>query len=102
MTTSKGGPPKGKKQSASHKAKRAKAVTGRKNGAYKDGRRSYRRKAGAKKGEVVHHKNGNRKDNRPSNLQKLKGKKAGAKTTSKHERVTKRGQGRKKGGRNRR
>lgn len=100
MTTRKGGPPKGKKQSTAHKRKRAKAVTGKKNGAYKDGRRSYRRIAGAKKGEVVHHKDSNRRNNKKSNLQKLKGKKSGAKTTSRHERVTSRGQGRKKGSTN--
>jgi len=94
------GPKKGSKKSSAHKKKLAKAVTGKKNGRFKDGRRSYRRIAGAKSGDVVHHKNGNRNDNRPSNLVKLKGKKRGTNTTTKHEKLTKRGQGRKKGSKN--
>ena len=43
----------GRPQSAATKKKIAKAVTGKKNPAYKDGRRSYRRIAGAKKGEHI-------------------------------------------------
>lgn len=100
MTTRKGGPPKGYKQSASHKRKKSKAATGKKNPQYKDGRRSYRRIAGAKEGEVTHHKDGDRTNNKKSNLINLKAKKKGAKTTSKHEKLTKRGQGRKKGSKN--
>ena len=87
-------PKKGYKQSPSHKKKRAKAVTGSKNGAYKDGRRSYRTKAGAKNndGTVVHHKDGNRKNNTKSNLQRLSDgkKKPGRNTTPKHEKLTNR------------
>lgn len=79
------GPKKGSTKSASHKRKLAKAVQGNKNGRYKDGRRSYRRIAGAKSGEVVHHKDGNRSNNKPSNLVRLKGKKAGTNTTTEHE-----------------
>lgn len=96
------GPRKGSKKSSAHKAKLAKAVEGTKNGRYKDGRRSYRRIAGAnnKDGTVVHHKDGDRNNNSPSNLVRLKGKKSGTNTTSKHEKITKRGQGRKKGGKN--
>jgi len=64
---------------------------------YKDGRRSYRRIAGAKTndGSVVHHKLGKRKGkkaNSKSNLVKLVDgkKKAGRRTTPKHEKLTKR------------
>ena len=66
----------GRPQKASTKKKIAKALMGKNNPQYKDGRRSYRRVASAKPGQGVHHKNGDSKDNRPSNLQKfsLKGK----------------------------
>lgn len=96
------GPKKGSKKSTSHKIKIAKAVIGKNNGAYKDGRRSYRRIASASNndGNVVHHKDGNRLNNTKSNLQKLKGSKAGTNTTTHHEKITNRGQGRKKGGKN--
>lgn len=97
MAKRKPGPSKGSSISASHKKKISNSVTGKKNQAYKDGRRSYRRIAGAKtnSGYVIHHKNGDRTDNRRSNLVKLKGKKAGTNTTTRHEKLTKRGQGRK-------
>jgi hypothetical protein len=94
------GPKKGSRKSAQHKKKLAKAVEGKKNGRFVNGRRSYRGIAGAKSGEVVHHKDGDRNNNSPSNLVKLKGKKSGTNTTSRHEKITKRGQGRKKGGKN--
>lgn len=64
----------GRTQTAATKKKIAKALTGAKNPAYKDGRRSYRRVAGAKKGEHVDHKDGNSKNNKPSNLKKFKAK----------------------------
>jgi len=64
----------GRTQTAATKKKIAKALTGSKNPAYKDGRRSYRRIAGAKKGEHVDHKDGNSKNNKPSNLKKFKEK----------------------------
>ena len=99
---SKPGPKKGSTKSASHKRKLAKAVEGKKNGRFKDGRRSYRRIAGAKSGDVVDHKDGNRNNNSRSNLRVLKGKKAGTTTTSAHEKKTKRGQGRPKGAKNKR
>lgn len=87
-------PKAGYTQSPEHKAKRAKAVEGKKNGQYKDGRRSYRRRAGAEDndGTVVHHKNGDRTNNRPSNLERLKDgdRKPGRKTTPKHEQITNR------------
>jgi hypothetical protein len=91
------GPRPGSRKTSAHKRKIAKAVTGKKNPRYKDGRRSYRKKAGAKTndGTVVHHKDGDRSNNSSSNLSRLKAKKPGARTTSYHERVTKRGQGRK-------
>jgi hypothetical protein len=72
----------GRKQKPSTRKKIAKAMTGKKNPAYKDGRRSYRRIAGAKKGEHVDHKDGNSKNNSPSNLKKFKAK---GKPRSDHE-----------------
>ena len=72
----------GRKQSPATKKKIAKAVTGKKNGQYKSGQRSYRNKVNAKPGEHVHHKNGNRADNRASNLSKFK---ATGPERSKHE-----------------
>ena len=91
------GPKKGSRQSASHKKKISRSVTGKSNSQYKDGRRSYRRIAGAgnNDGTVIHHKDGNRNNNKKSNLVRLKGRKPGTNTTSKHEKITKRGQGRK-------
>lgn len=100
------GPKPGSTKSAAHKKKLAKAVMGGKNGMYKDGRRSYRRRAGAKNndGTVVEHINHNRKDNRKSNLRRIKGKRPGVTTTSHHERskatIKQRGAGRKKGSKN--
>jgi len=98
------GPRKGSKKSSAHKKKLAKAVQGKKNGRYKDGSRSYRRIAGAKSGDVVMHKDGNRSNNKRSNLKISKGKKAGATSTSEHERskmtIKERGAGRKKGSKN--
>jgi len=46
--------------------------TGSKNGSWKGGKSAhyYRRKAGAKSGEVVHHKNKKKSDNRRSNLKR--------------------------------
>lgn len=78
---------RGRKHSEATKRKIAKAVTGKKNPAYKDGRRSYRRIAGAKKGEGVDHKDGDSTNNKPSNLKtyKLKGK-GRSKHAKKHQR----------------
>jgi len=69
----------GRAQTAATKKKIAAAVTGKKNPAYKDGRRSYREKAGAKKGDgsTIHHKNGDSTDNRKSNLEKIPKSKRG-------------------------
>ena len=58
-------------QTPATRKKIAKALMGSKNPAYKDGRRSYRRIAGAKKGTHVHHKDGDSKNNSPSNLEKF-------------------------------
>jgi len=73
----------GRKQTAATKRKIAKAVTGKKNPAYKDGRRSYRNVVKAKKGQHVHHKDGDSKNNSPSNLEKFPEKGPGR---SAHER----------------
>lgn len=87
-------PKTGYTQSPEHRKKRAEAMEGDKNPAYKDGRRSYRRIAGAKPndGKVVHHKNGDRSENDPENLEVLEDghKKPGRKTTPKHEAKEKR------------
>jgi len=74
----------GRKQTAATKKKIAKAVMGPKNPAFKDGRRSYRRKAGLKPndGKAVHHKNNDSKDNKSSNLEVYKNK---GPQRSKHE-----------------
>jgi len=64
----------GRKQTPATKKKIAKAMEGKSNPAYKDGRRSYRRIAGAKKGEHVDHRDGDSKNNSPSNLKKFKEK----------------------------
>lgn len=107
MTTPLGGPKKGSKKSAAHKKKIAKAQDGKNNSNWVNGRRSYRKIAGAKEGTVVSHINNNRNDNRKSNLKILndppkKGNKLkGRKTTSLHEKhhskYDSRGQGRPKG-----
>ena len=93
-------PKPGYKQSAAHKAKKARLVTGKKNGRWKGGRHytTYRKLAGAKRGDgkIVHHINGVRTDGRKSNLQVLNDppkrgtKRAGRKTSSRHELLTKR------------
>jgi len=77
-----------RKQTETTKKKISKAVKGKKNPAYKDGRRSYRDKAGAKTndGSLVHHKDGNRKNNAKSNLEKIPKKQRG-----KHDKIHRRG-----------
>ena len=94
------GPSPGSKQSKAHKNKISKSVRGKSNSQYKDGRRSYRRIAGAKNndGNVIMHLDGNRRNNKRSNLKISKGKKPGANSTSEHERSarTKRERGRQK------
>ncbi len=49
-------------------------MTGKKNPAYKDGRRSYRNVAKAKPGQHVHHKDGNSSNNSKGNLEKFPAK----------------------------
>ena len=82
----------GYRQSRAHRKKRLKRILGRANGRWKDGRRSYRRLAGAKVGEVVHHKDGDRTRNHRSNLERLSDgvKKPGRRTTPRHEQITRR------------
>jgi hypothetical protein len=82
-------PKPGYTQSPEHKKKRLEQIEGDGNGSYKDGRRSYRRKAGAKDndGTVVHHKNGDRTNNCASNLERLTDgdRTPGRRTTPAHE-----------------
>ena len=78
----------GRGQKPSTKKKISNALMGKKNPAYKDGRRSYRRIAKAKKGEHVDHKDGNSKNNSPSNLGKFKEK---GPSRAAHEKKHKRG-----------
>ena len=68
--------------------------TGAKNGAWKGGKSAhyYRRKAGAKPGEVVHHKNKNHSDMRKSNLKRI----SKAKHNQVHKRAKKGRSGRRK------
>lgn len=60
-----------RRQTEATKKKISKAMEGEGNPAYKDGRRSYREKVNAKKGQIVDHKNGDSTDNRKSNLKKM-------------------------------
>lgn len=87
-------PRRGYVQSAEHRKKRLKLILGAKNGSFKDGRRSYRRRAGAKPndGSVVHHKNGDRTVNHRGNLERLTDgdRKPGRRTTPRHEQLTNR------------
>lgn len=87
----------GRKQTAATKRKLSKAQTGKKNSQYKDGRRSYRKIAGAKKGEHVDHKDGDSTNNKKSNLKIFKAK---GPSRSAHEKKHSRGENFKsKGGR---
>lgn len=85
-------PMPGYKQSPEHKKKRLSQIEEDGNGRYKDGRRSYRKKAGAETndGTIVHHKNGDRSNNSRKNLERLSdGKKTpGRRTTPRHEQMT--------------
>ena len=77
----------GRPQTAATKKKIAKSMTGSKNPAYKDGRRSYRNKVKAKPGQHVHHKDGDSKNNSKSNLSKFPAKGPGrAAHEKKHKR----------------
>lgn len=93
-------PHKGYKQTPAHKKKKALLVTGKKNGRWKGGRHytTYRKLAGAKPGDgkLIHHIDSNRSNSAKSNLLVLndppkKGtKRAGRKTSSRHEYLTRR------------
>jgi len=76
----------GRAQSAATKKKISKAMTGKGNSQYKDGRRSYRTAMGLKPndGKMVHHKDNSSKNNKKSNLQVLKSK---GPERSKHEKA---------------
>ena len=76
----------GRPQKPSTRKKIAAAMKGKKNPAYKDGRRSYRRLAGAKTNDksIIHHKDGNRKNNKKSNLVKVPASKRGAHDKAHH------------------
>jgi hypothetical protein len=88
-------PQPGYEQSPAHKKKRLAAILGTGNGRWKDGRRAYRRIAGAKPndGTVVHHKNGKRSINHKGNLERLSDgeRRPGRRTTPRHESITPRG-----------
>jgi hypothetical protein len=58
-----------RKQTAATKRKIAKAMEGKDNPAFKDGRRSYREKVKAPAGSIVHHKDGDSTNNAKSNLE---------------------------------
>ena len=76
----------GHKQTAKTRRKIAKNMTGTKNPAWKDGRHqdTYRRIAGAKKGDLVHHKDKNRHHNKPSNLKVIPKKQRGKHDSTHH------------------
>lgn len=67
----------GRKQTPATRKKIARAMTGNKNPAWKDGRRSYRRISKAKPGQIVHHKDGNRTNNAKNNLKVISPKDRG-------------------------
>jgi len=75
----------GRRQTPATKNKIARAMKGDKNPAYKDGRRSYREKVGAKKGQLVHHRDENRHNNKAGNLRVIKKSDRG-----KHDKIHKR------------
>ena len=85
----------GRPQTAATKRKIAKAMTGSKNGRWKDGRRAYRRIIGAKSGNgnLVHHKDGDRTNNKKSNLEIVSKANRGA-----HDKAHNRGKNFKKSG----
>jgi hypothetical protein len=89
-----GGAPKGVKKTAAHKAKIADSQKGKENSNYKHGKRIDSRKIVGLKpndGKVVSHKDHDRTNNSKSNLEVLNDapksdiKKAGRRTTPKHE-----------------
>ncbi|KKK49587.1 hypothetical protein LCGC14_3133560 [marine sediment metagenome] len=85
----------GRKQTPATKRAIARAMTGSKNPAWKDGRRASRRIAGAKTNDksIVHHVDGDSKNNKKSNLKKIP--KA---QRSKHEKIHERGKNFSSGG----
>jgi len=85
----------GRPQTAATRRKISRSVTGKKNPRYKDGRRMYRKIAGAKsgKGNIVHHKDGDRTNNKKSNLEVVPKSKRGA-----HDKAHNRGANFKKSG----
>tara|TARA_Y100000310_G_C20605978_1_gene775504 strand:+ start:1077 stop:1385 length:309 start_codon:yes stop_codon:yes gene_type:complete len=85
----------GRPQKPATKRKIAKAMTGKNNPAWKDGRRAYRRIVGAKPGEGVHHKDGDSKNNSKNNLKRFKLK---GKGRSAHEKTHERGKNFRSGG----
>ena len=89
----------GRTQTKTTKAKIAKAMSGPKNPAYRDGRRSYRKKAGAKNkdGSIIHHRDGDSTNNVKSNLVKIpKSKRSEHEKHHKRENNFKKSGGRKK------
>lgn len=72
----------------SKKRNKKMARAGKSNGRWKGGtsKSYYRKKAGAKKGEVVHHKDHNKKNNSKKNLQVLR-KTKGSSSRAKHNKL---------------
>jgi hypothetical protein len=84
-----------KKLSEATKKKISKALEGKNNPAYKDGRRSYRNIAGAKNndGSIIHHKDGDSKNNKPSNLEKIPASKRSEHEKKHHRELNLKGNG---------
>lgn len=78
----------GRKQTPETRRKIAKAMSGKNNPAWKDGRRGYRNIANAKPGEHVHHRDGDKTNNVKSNLEKFPESGAGrSEHEKKHDRA---------------
>lgn len=73
-----------RKMSKKTRKKISEAMTGSNNHQYIDGRRSFRRIAGAKPGQHVHHEDGDSTNNNPTNLKLFSNK---GKSRSEHERM---------------
>ena len=88
----------GKKLSKATKDKISKALMGKNNPAFVDGRRSYREKVNAPKGSIVHHRDGDSTNNAKSNLKVIPASKRSEheKSHQRHKNFAGDGSGRKK------